>query len=764
VVVNAPATWSARYPYSYAFLWNLAVAGSPKFDGTPSFGASEDEVYKAISDKITAAAYHFPYTTTSAVAGASTQDPTALVITDSSFLYDTSVSYPSWKGTVRAFDTTSTVDLKWDAVTVAASGHPADWTERRIFFSDKSGNVVQVQISNSGVITNASTLAEAGLGATSAEAESIMQWLLGKAELRNPAPLMGSITASTPIVVGQGAVNGLNGSSTYSRATWKRPQLVYVGGDDGMLHAFFAHVGSKVLDGISYEGGEEAFAFIPNDMLQVITKQYAQGGQRLAVDKGQHIFGLAGSPKVKDMCMGSSCEESTGSDWHTVLVMPEGPGGNKPFALDITNVVDDVTGLHPSSMSLLWSTAPVSAGSTSGVKLATSGDGLKWDQSLGETTSVPSFYFAGYSGGAADNRVLFASGYATKTGSGYDSQGLVILNADVTTGAVKETKDVSGLGATTCSQTRAVMADIGQARDYSSLSTSQKLMGAYVGDTWGNTFQYVPGASNSSNVLTKLYALGCGQPLYFGPAVVQLDRAPKAAASAKHYIYLVQVTNSDRDPTTEAVTADYPASEMVVTKLDGNVSPPVIVAAYNSLEPSGQIILSLDPSASANKRICVQTSDSGSLTSFTDGSKKAQQSCAEAGAEPLPSSARPVSTPTVVLRADGLGFQVITSWHDPTVKVNNCSNGGQFIYGKSYVTVHEFGADGTWYQVAGVPLDNTILTGVSFIGTGLFVDGINASSTPQTISIGETFSPVQQVLNNPGCERYARTTWSERFD
>jgi hypothetical protein len=764
VVVNAPSTWSTRYPYSYAFLWNLAVAGSTNFNGTPSFGTSEDEVYKGISDKIAAAAYHFPYTTTTAVPGASTQDPNTLIVNSSNFLYDTSVSYPSWKGTVRAFDTTSSVELKWDAVTVAANGHPADWTKRRVFISDKNGNVVRVQISNAGAITNATTLHSAGLGASDAEAEHIMQWLLGKPELKNPAPLMGSVTTSTPIAVGQSSWNGLNGSSEYSKATWKRPQLVFVGGDDGMLHAFFGHAGSETIAGVTYEGGEEAFAFIPNDMRSVITKLYAQGGQKLSVDRVDHIFGLASSPKVKDMCIGSSCDQSTGSDWHTVLVMPEGPGGNKPFGLDITNVVDTVGGLSPNHMSLLWSTAPVSSGSTNGVRLPSATDGVKWDQSLGETTSVPTFYFAGYVAGSADNRVVFASGYSIKSGTGYDSQGIVIVNADAATGAVKDTRDISNIAATSCLQKRAIMSDVALARDYASLGTSQNLMAGYLTDTWGNTYQYVPTASDSSKILGKVYSRTCKQPLYFGPAVVQLDRAPRADSSSKHYIYLAQVTGSNLDPSTLPVSTDYPPSELIVTKLDGNVSPPVIVASYNPLDSVGQIVLTLDPSAPATNRICLQTKNSSTGTFDAFSSNKAKtQNCADVGAVAMPSTARPVSTPTTVVRSDGLGFQAITGWYDPAMS-NNCSSGGQFNYGTSYVTVHEFGADGTWYQIAGVTLNDSVLTGVTFVGTGLFVDGINAGSSPQSINIGETFSPMQQIGNNSASERYSRTAWTERLD
>lgn len=555
VVVNAPnyandtLSWSTRFPYTYAFLWNVAVAGSPNHDGTPSFGTTEDEVYKAISAKIAAAAYHFTETSAGAVAGATTQNPTTNSLTTSALLYDTSVSYPSWQGTVRSFNGTAGASLDWDAATVAASGHPG-WNQRRIYFSDQSGNVVPVQISNdsNGSIVNESALYSAGLGANATEAGLIMQWLLGKPGLGNPNPLMGPVTSSTPIAVGQGAANGLNGSTQYSQMTFTRPQLVYVGADDGMLHAFFAQAGTVTLSGVTYSGGEEAFAFIPNDMLPVITKLYAQGGQELPFDKSWHIFGLASSPKVKDMCIGATCQNSTGDEWHTVLVMPEGAGGNKPFALDVTNVIDATNGLQPGNLSLLWSTA-----ATNEVK-PSSGDRQKWDQALGQTTAVPAFYFAGYSSGAADNRVLFSSGYPTTTRTGsYTNQGLTILNADAVTGAVKDTQVVPTPQGSACSQTRALLADIALARDYSSAITSQNLMAAYAADTWGNTFQYVPTAATKVSTLYTLGSSGsssCDQPIYFAPAVAQLDRSPTVPTSSKHFIYLAQVTGSVLDPVT----------------------------------------------------------------------------------------------------------------------------------------------------------------------------------------------------------------------
>ena len=397
-----------------------------------------------------------------------------------------------------------------------------------------------------------------------------------------------------------------------------------------------------------------------------------------------------------------------------------------------------------------------------------SGEGQKWDQALGETTAVPAFYFAGYSFGAAENRVLFSSGYPTtaRTGS-YTYQGLTILNADAVTGTVKDTQVVPSPQGTACPQTRALLADIALARDYSSATTSQNLMAAYAADTWGNTFQYVPTAATKVSTLYTLGSAGnnnCDQPIYFAPAVAQLDRAPRADTSSKHFIYLAQVTGSVLDPATAPVSSSYPGSQLVVSKLDGNVSPPVMVPSYNKITGAAQIVLSASASASAANRICLAGDGNGSATVFTNGMKTGAQSCPDAGGVPLPEGARPVGTPTVVLRADGLGFQVITGWYDPTAMANNCSSGGSFNYGKSYITVHEFGADGTWYQLAGVALSNTVLTGIVFVGTGLFVDGIINSATPQSLNIGETFSKTQQTTNNnSGLDRFLRTSWSERW-
>ena len=91
-----------------------------------------------------------------------------------------------------------------------------------------------------------------------------------------------------------------------------RQEVVYVGANDGMLHAF------------NSETGEEMWAFIPPTMLQSLDKMIS-----FSANKSNSIYGVDGSPIVKDIFYDNR--------WRTVLLSGMGLGGNGYFALDITN-------------------------------------------------------------------------------------------------------------------------------------------------------------------------------------------------------------------------------------------------------------------------------------------------------------------------------------------------------------------------------------------------------------------------------------------
>ena len=85
--------------------------------------------------------------------------------------------------------------------------------------------------------------------------------------------------------------------------------VVYVGANDGMLHAFNA------------DNGTELFAYVPSTVFPNL--------DALADSTYAHQYYVNGSPRVSDAYLGAS--------WKTVLVGAPGGGGRSVFALDITS-------------------------------------------------------------------------------------------------------------------------------------------------------------------------------------------------------------------------------------------------------------------------------------------------------------------------------------------------------------------------------------------------------------------------------------------
>lgn len=95
----------------------------------------------------------------------------------------------------------------------------------------------------------------------------------------------------------------------------KRKKMLYVGANDGMLHAFNA------ANTIASGGGKELFAYVPNEVIPNLSK--------LSDPKYQHLYYVDGSPNSGDAYLGGA--------WKTVLIGTLGAGGKAVFALDITD-------------------------------------------------------------------------------------------------------------------------------------------------------------------------------------------------------------------------------------------------------------------------------------------------------------------------------------------------------------------------------------------------------------------------------------------
>lgn len=135
---------------------------------------------------------------------------------------------------------------------------------------------------------------------------------------RNRSHILGDIVDSDPLYVA--APNGPYPDASYQafkKAHADRMPVLYVGANDGMLHALDASTSPSV-------GGRELFAFIPNGVfnhLINLTNSTYNSGHRFYVD---------GSPSAADV-------QFADGSWHTELVGGLNNGGKSIYALDITD-------------------------------------------------------------------------------------------------------------------------------------------------------------------------------------------------------------------------------------------------------------------------------------------------------------------------------------------------------------------------------------------------------------------------------------------
>lgn len=533
-------------------------------------------------------------------------------VTAGKYALDSRVDFPSWEGHLIAYDVSKpTPTIVWDANEQLKK---MPWWERRIYLGARDGSAIRIRVDPvSKSVTNRDTLSKLGLGATAVEAEKVAKFMMGDPASGNKA-ILGAIINSTPIDVGQPGDSNLPGAHAFFTAYKARPHLTYVGSSDGMLHAFFTE--STTVDGDVYAAGSEAFAYVPPVMVDNIVALYAQGGQ--VADPGQHIFGLANSPKVKNLCI-RNCTDANTAIWRTVLVMNTGFGGNAIFALDVTNPLSD-TGFSEPPVLPLWH--------SDNADLA-----APYDTAVGLTLSVPAFTFNKTST-LDDHQLIFASGYRVDSGS--TTQGRQIVTASVADGHIIQSLAATATGS--CPQNYALLADVAAARDFTK-NEYKKVRAAYVGDTWGTLWRQRAGQ------LAAVARFGCDQPLHFAPTVVQLDRDDPANHAGDSY--LVQVTNSALDEG----TAKFGASRLVVIKetVDQNGN----IAVDTTFGVNGLNTLTVGTAA-----LCAVTTKTGCTTL-------------------LPTNARPTATPLAILKKDGTGFQMMSMWYAPDV--NGCGKGQTWL-------------------------------------------------------------------------------------
>ncbi len=302
-----PTTFQNRNPSAVDDLWHATInsRGALLDVNVPSeMGAAFSEVTQRVAEQAGSA---------SAVAANSTRLETG------SRIYQARFNSEDWGGQLISYqvNTNGTIGNQvWDA----ANGIPAAASRNILTYSGGEGapfttagiSAAQMALLN----INPDTGANDGRGADR------LSYLRGNRSLerqnggsfRNRTSLLGDIVNSEPAYMGSQdfGFNVLPEGEAGVYRTYvanKSDEVLFVGANDGMLHAFDA------------SNGNELFAYVPAgvypNLNQLTSPEYA------------HRYYVDGSPRIIDAYLGG--------EWRTILLGSTGAGGRTVFALDVTN-------------------------------------------------------------------------------------------------------------------------------------------------------------------------------------------------------------------------------------------------------------------------------------------------------------------------------------------------------------------------------------------------------------------------------------------
>lgn len=291
----------------------------------------------------------------------------------------------------------------------------------------------------------------AGVTQTSADLQNLANYVRGDRSLegqgyRYRGSALGDIINSSPLLVGSGLDSqydlstgaGYSSYRSFLTAKKARPERVYVGANDGMLHAFNANT------------GDEDFAYIPSSQLGKFFN--------FASPTYSHRYFVDGQITELD------AYDSTAAKWRNIVVTSTGAGAKTVFAI---NVPTGANAAAPGATDVLWEISDTTSSSFS---------------ELGHT-------LAKLEAGLMRNgqyAVLINNGYASASGQA----SLFIVNA--LTGALIKKID-TGVGANTVANKNG----LGGVRVIR--NAAREIVAAYAGDLKGNMWKFDLSGTNSNN-------------------------------------------------------------------------------------------------------------------------------------------------------------------------------------------------------------------------------------------------------------------------
>ncbi len=316
---------------------------------------------------------------------------------------------------------------------------------------------------------------------------------------RNRNSLLGDIINSDPWYTGSqnyGYANLCTGTDctegneyvTYRSTSdyLNRSEVLYVGANDGMLHAFDA---GKRDTANSLYGGKELFAYVPNSVYSKLSE--------LTSPDYDHTYFVDGPPRATDAYVDLDSDGT--KEWETILVGSLGAGGKGVYALRVTDP-DNF-----SASDVLWEITP-----------ATTGYG-----ELGYILDQP--FIVRMANG--DFCAVFGNGYEGASGKA------VLYVADLTDGSLVASIDVGG-----ASNGLSGVAPI----DYDGGLKDSVVDYIYAGDLQGNMWKFDVTDASASNWES---AYGATTPLF----IAQDDSGNVQPITARPEISIAAGTNADTD-------------------------------------------------------------------------------------------------------------------------------------------------------------------------------------------------------------------------
>ncbi len=235
-------------------------------------------------------------------------------------LYQARYVAGEWSGDLWAYDTEDTTTPIWKASDVMPA--PAS---RNLLYGADTGSAKAFLWSNLSAaektaLSNVSTVLDYLRGDTSLEKRN------PGGIYRNRGKILGDLVNSSPELVeapydlSYHRYNWTGASSyrTFIEGPAKtRTPMLYVGGNDGMLHGFNASTGVEV------------FGYIPKTVMAPISGDTVNVLKKYSEPAYSHRFSVDGSPLVTEVYIGGS--------WRSLLVGSQGRGGNGLFVIDVTD-------------------------------------------------------------------------------------------------------------------------------------------------------------------------------------------------------------------------------------------------------------------------------------------------------------------------------------------------------------------------------------------------------------------------------------------